>query len=113
MVAELNDTPPYLMDVIGIVWGPPMDAHQGIMWKTSTRVWWARLDSLIVIVNYGHSWYMCEQHMSCCQVLSLARYILIRIFMTPSDMGDACSLCSNVVMELYYVHMRIMMLTTW
>jgi hypothetical protein len=31
------------------------------------------------------------------------------------DMGEACSLCSNVVMELHYIDMRIMrmMLTIW
>jgi hypothetical protein len=41
--------------------------------------------------------------------------ILIRISVTPLDMGDACSLCSNIVMELHYVDLRMMMmmLTTW
>jgi hypothetical protein len=29
----------------------------------------------------------------CCHVISLARCILIRISMTPSNMGEACSLC--------------------
>jgi hypothetical protein len=36
------------------VWGAPMDARRGIMWKTYTRVRWAWLDSLKVVVN-GHS----------------------------------------------------------
>jgi hypothetical protein len=29
-VTELDDTPPYFMDDIGILWGPPMDARRGI-----------------------------------------------------------------------------------
>jgi hypothetical protein len=53
MVIELDDTPLYLTGDIRIVWGPPMDAHRGIVWKTCTRVQWARLDSLIVVMNYG------------------------------------------------------------
>jgi hypothetical protein len=101
-VAKFDDTPPYLMDVIGIVCGPPMDARQDITWKTSTRVRWAHLNSLIAAVNYGHSWDLHEPRVSCCQIYSLARCILIRISMTPLDMGEACSLFSNVVMELHY-----------
>jgi hypothetical protein len=34
--------------------------------------------------------------------------ILIRIFVTPSDMGEACSLCSNVEVIYHHVHMRFM-----
>jgi hypothetical protein len=86
----------------GIAWGPPTDAHQGIARKTCTRVWWARLDSLIVVMNCGHSWCLRGSCVSCCQVISLARCILILISMTPSDMGQAYSLCSNIVMELHY-----------
>jgi hypothetical protein len=54
-VAELDNTPPYLSGDIGIVCGPSMDACQGIAWKTCTKVWWAWLDYLIVVVNCGHS----------------------------------------------------------
>jgi hypothetical protein len=36
--------------------GPLTDARQGIAWKTYTRVRWARLDSLKVVVNCGHTW---------------------------------------------------------
>jgi hypothetical protein len=110
MIAELNDTPPYLTDVIGIVCGPATDARRGIAWNTCTRVRWARVDSLIVIVNCGHLWSLCDSRVSCCQVISLARCVLIQISTTPSDMGEACSLCSNVVMKLHYVDMRMMMI---
>jgi hypothetical protein len=101
-VAELDDTPPYLTDVQWDSVGAPTDAHQGTAWKTCTRVRWAWLNSLIVVMNYGHSWCLRGSRVLCCQVISLVRCILIRIFMTPSDMGKACSLCSNVVMELHY-----------
>jgi hypothetical protein len=36
------------------------------------------------------------------------KVILIRIFVTPSDMGEACSLCSNVEVLYHHVHMRFM-----
>jgi hypothetical protein len=55
MVVELGDTPLYLMDVHWDMWGPPTDSHCGITWKTYTRVRWVQLDSLIVVVNCGHS----------------------------------------------------------
>jgi hypothetical protein len=38
LVAKTEAIPPYLQYVIGIVYGPPTDAHQGIVWKTCTRV---------------------------------------------------------------------------
>jgi hypothetical protein len=47
---------------------------------------------------------------SCCQVISLARCILIQISATPSDMGEACSLCPNVEVLFHYVHMRFMVM---
>jgi hypothetical protein len=30
--------------------------------------------------------------------------------MTPSDVGEACSLCSNVEVLYHYVHMRFMIM---
>jgi hypothetical protein len=33
---------------------------------------------------------------------------LIRISTTPSDMGEACSLCSNMEVLFHHVHMRLM-----
>jgi hypothetical protein len=59
-----------------------------------TRVRWVRLDSLIVITKGGHSCCLCGSRVSCCQVVTLQGFILIQIFATPSDMGDACSLLS-------------------
>jgi hypothetical protein len=93
-VAELDDTPLYFMDDIGIVWGPPTDARWGIMWKTRTRVRWDWLDSLIVIVKRGHSCCLRGSHVSCCWIIFHARWLLIWISVTPSDIGDACSLLS-------------------
>jgi hypothetical protein len=37
-------------------------------------------------------------------------WLLIRISTTPSDMGEACSLCSNVEVLYHYVYMRIMIM---
>jgi hypothetical protein len=47
--------------------------------------------------------------MSYCQIISLARCILIRIFVTPSVRGDAYSLCS-VEVTFHYVHMRFIVM---
>jgi hypothetical protein len=68
-IAELDNTPLYFTGNIGIVWGPPMDAWRGITWKICTRVWWARLDSLIVVVKRGHSCCLHGSRVSCCQVI--------------------------------------------
>jgi hypothetical protein len=46
---------------------------------------------------------------SCCLVDTLQGYIiLIRISTAPLDMGEACSLCSNVEMLYHHVHLRFM-----
>jgi hypothetical protein len=39
-VTELDNTPLYFTDDIGIVCRPPTDAQQGITWKIDTRVRW-------------------------------------------------------------------------
>jgi hypothetical protein len=62
--------------------------------EDSTRVRWAQLDFLIVIVKDGHSCCICGSRVSWCQVVTLQGFILIRISATPSDLGDACSLLS-------------------
>jgi hypothetical protein len=95
-VAELDNTPLYFMDDIGIVFRPPRTTRRGFRVEDYTRVRWTRLDSLIVNAKGGHSWCLCGSRVSCCQVISLARWLLIRITVTPSDMGEACSLCTNV-----------------
>jgi hypothetical protein len=45
-----------------------------------------------------------------CRVTRLipCKVILIRISATPLDMGEACSLCSNVEVLYHHVHMRFM-----
>jgi hypothetical protein len=79
--------------------------------EDGTRVRWAQLNSLIVIANGCHSCCLRDSRVSCCQVDTLQDYIiLIRISMTPSDMGEACSLCSNVEVLYHHVHMRFMVM---
>jgi hypothetical protein len=102
-VVELDDTPLYFMDDIGIVFGPPMDYRRGFHVEDGTRVRWARLDSLIVNAKGGHSWYLCGSRVSCCEVISLTRWLLIRISATPSDMDEACSLCTNIEVIHHYI----------
>jgi hypothetical protein len=77
--------------------------------EDDTRVRWAQLNSLIVTVKGGHSCCLRGSRVLCCQVDTLQGYIiLIRISATPSDMGEACSLCSNVEVLYHYVHTRFM-----
>jgi hypothetical protein len=68
------------------------------------------LNSLIVIVNCGRLWCLREPRMSCCQVLSLARCILIQISVTASNMGDgliAVSKCSNSTFIMLHMHLEM------
>jgi hypothetical protein len=79
--------------------------------EDDTRVWWARLNSLIVITKGGNSCCLRDSRVSCCQVDTLQGYIiLIRISVTPSDMGEACSQCSTVEVLYHHVHMRFMVM---
>jgi hypothetical protein len=74
MVAELDDTLPYLTgDTRYSAWATHGVSTKAYVWKTCTRVRWARLDSLTVIVNCCHSWYLRDPRVLCCQVISLAR----------------------------------------
>jgi hypothetical protein len=65
MVTELDDTPLYLMDDIGIVFGPSTDNPLRFRVEDDTRVRWAQLESLIVVMNCGHSWCLCDSRVSC------------------------------------------------
>jgi hypothetical protein len=77
--------------------------------EDGTRVQWAWLNTLIVIKKGGHSCCLRVSCVSCCQVDTLQGYIiLIRISVIASDMGEACSLCSNVEVLYHHVHMRFM-----
>jgi hypothetical protein len=63
----------------------------------------------IVIVKGAHSCCLRGSCVSCCQVDTLQGYIiLIRISATPSNMGEAYSLCSNIEVLYHHVHMRFM-----
>jgi hypothetical protein len=53
----------------------------------------------------------CVVHMCCVVRLFLLQGDLIRISATPSDMGEACSLCTSV--EVLYVHMRVMVMLNY
>jgi hypothetical protein len=77
--------------------------------EDGTRVWCARLNSLIVVTKGGHSCCLLCSHVSCCQVDTLQGYIiLIQIAATPSNMGEACSLCSNIEVLYHQVHLSFM-----
>jgi hypothetical protein len=53
------------------------------------------------VVNYGHSWCLRDSRVSCCQVYPLQGILLIQIYATPSDMGEACLPHVNIVIELH------------
>jgi hypothetical protein len=100
---ELDDTLPHLTnlhwDSVWATHGCPSRLSCGRHSIGRGRTW---PDSLIVIVKGGHSWCLRGLSVLYCQVISLARCILIWISLTPLAMGEACSLCSNVIMELHY-----------
>jgi hypothetical protein len=115
-VTESDDAALYFMGDIVIVWGPPTEPRWGIVCKTCTRVRGTRLDSLIVVVKRGRLCCLHGSRVSCCQVISLARWLLIQISIKPSDMGEACSLCPNVEVLYHHVHWDLwlcLIMTTW
>jgi hypothetical protein len=94
-VAKLDDTLPYLTgDTRDSAWAVHGVSAEAYTWKTCTRVRWAWLDSLIVIMNCCHSWCLHGPVVSCCQVITLARFKLARVSAIPSDMGNTCPLQS-------------------
>jgi hypothetical protein len=113
-VVELDNNLPHFM---GVHWDSVQVTHrlpiEVFTWKTALG--WGRIrpDSLIVNANGGHSWYLCGSRVSCCQVIFLTMWLLIRISMTPSGMGDACSLCTNVEVLFHHVHMRFMIMLNY
>jgi hypothetical protein len=53
-----------------------MDSPEcGIAWKTCTRVRWAQLNSLVIVVNYYHSW--CLRTHVCCVVRFIPHKVYI------------------------------------
>jgi hypothetical protein len=60
------------------------------------------------IVNYCHPWCPPGPHVSCCQVITLARFKLARVSTIPSDMGNTCLLQSfssnSTFIMIYLVH---------
>jgi hypothetical protein len=83
----------------GIVHGPPTDSPVcGITWKTCTRVRWS------LVVSVTTSWTVATHGALLAHVWHVVRFrplqgwLLIQIFMTPSEMVDACS--SNLNVEL-------------
>jgi hypothetical protein len=96
-VTELDDNLPHFTDdrrdSVRATHGLPSEVF---VWKTTLG--WGRTwpKSLIVIMKGGHSCCLHGSHVSCCQVISLARWLLIQISMTPSYMCEACSLHPNI-----------------
>jgi hypothetical protein len=92
-VTELDDNLPCFMDdrrdSVQATQGLPIEVFT---WKMALGWGRTRPDSLIVTVKGGHSCCLCGPCVSYCQVISIARWLLIRISATPSDMGEACSL---------------------
>jgi hypothetical protein len=105
-VAELDDILSRFTDV---QWGHVRTTHgipiEVLTWKMTLgrgRIW---PNSLIVIAKGGHSCCLCGSRVSCYQVISLTRCILIRISVTPSDMGDAWLLllfCRSAILLCSY-----------
>jgi hypothetical protein len=60
------------------------------------------------IVNYCHPWCPSKPRVSCCQVITLARFKLSRVSVIPSDMGNTCTLQSfssnSTFIIIYLVH---------
>jgi hypothetical protein len=94
-IIELVDILPRFTDDIGIVFGPPMDYpsrfsrgrwHKSevgpapTLWQSMGKM--VTCDTCVVHVCHG------------IRLFSLARWLLIRISVTPSNMGEACSLLS-------------------
>jgi hypothetical protein len=99
MVVELDDNLPHFMDDRrDSVWATHRLPFEVLTWKTALGRGRAGHDSLIVIAKGGHSCYLHGLRVSYCQVISLARWPLIWVSVTPSDMGEACSLSPNVAM---------------
>jgi hypothetical protein len=69
---------------------------------------WAWLDSLIVVMNCCHSCGLRGSRVSCCQVITLARFKLARVSVTLSNMSDTCPLQSfssnSTFIMLYLIH---------
>jgi hypothetical protein len=94
-VAELDDILPYLTgDTRDSAWAVHGVSTKAYTWKTCTRVRWAWLDYLIVVVNCCHSWCLRGLRVSCCQVITLVRLTLPWVFVIHSDMCNTCPLQS-------------------
>jgi hypothetical protein len=107
MVAELNDTPLYFMDDIGIELGPPTDYPSRF---SRGRRHYGTVGSAQLFDSHHERWPLVCLHGSRVVLPGwyLARWLLIQISAIPSDMGEACSLCSNVEVLYHHVHMRYM-----
>jgi hypothetical protein len=60
------------------------------------------------VVNCCHPWCPPGPHVSCCQVITLARFKLARVSAIPLDMGNTCPLQSfssnSTFIVLYLYH---------
>jgi hypothetical protein len=116
-VLELDDTLPHFTDDIGIVFGPPTDYpsrfSHGRRYSGEVGPGLNLWQSMWKVATRG----TCVVHV--CRVVklfSLARWLLIRISLTPSDMGEACSLlslCRSAISWGSYEIMVMLIMTTW
>jgi hypothetical protein len=116
-VTELDNTLPCFTDdrrdSVRATHGLPDEVFA---WKTTLGWDRTRLDSLIVITKGGHSFCLYGSRVLCCQIISLARWLLIRISVTPSDMGEACSLLSfrrSAISMFIWDLWLCLIMTTW
>jgi hypothetical protein len=59
------------------------------------------------IVNCCHLWCPSGPRVSCCQVITLAKFKLARVSVIPSDMGNTCplqSFSSNSTFIMLYLY---------
>jgi hypothetical protein len=114
LVTELDNTLPYLMDDRREgAWATHGVSVEAYVWKTYTRVRWARLNSLIVIVNCCHLWCPPGPRVLCCQVISLASCKIdlslrdyYRCFVCSSASARNCQ-CSTSPRVFYMYHIYI------
>jgi hypothetical protein len=90
---------------IGIVCGQPIDARRDIAWKTCTRIRWARLGSLIVIMNCCHSRSLRDHGCVVLSDCSLTNCKMVRIIATLSKMSDSCLLLSFRSNSTHFVNL--------
>jgi hypothetical protein len=99
-VAELDDTPLYFMDDIGIVFGPPTDylarfsrGRRHYSMVGPARLFASQCERWPLVIPV---WFTC---------VMLSGYFPCKV--TIDDMCEACSLCTNVEVLYHHAYMRL------